>query len=90
MPHISYPVSLLCQTVLHKPVRFLQQKALGSASIAQAHAAILKSGESVVVKVQREGIHEVKDVLLPAWLERPVQENLSVIQPTHLISHECS
>ena len=42
------------------------EKALGSASIAQAHAAILKSGESVVVKVQREGIHEVmsRDIIL--------------------------
>lgn len=32
--------------------------ALGSASIAQAHRATLPGGESVVVKVQREGIHE--------------------------------
>ena len=42
------------------------EKALGSASIAQAHAAILKSGERVVVKVQREGIHEVmsRDIIL--------------------------
>ena len=32
---------------------------LGSASIAQAHAAVLQSGERVVVKVQREGIHDV-------------------------------
>ena len=42
------------------------EKALGSASIAQAHAAILKSGERVVVKVQREGIHELmsRDIIL--------------------------
>ena len=42
------------------------EKALGSASIAQAHAAVHKSGESVVVKVQREGIHEVmsRDIIL--------------------------
>ena len=40
--------------------------ALGSASIAQAHAAVLCTGESVVVKVQREGIHDVmsRDILL--------------------------
>ncbi len=31
---------------------------LGSASIAQAHKATLATGERVVVKVQREGIHE--------------------------------
>lgn len=31
---------------------------LGSASIAQAHKAVLPTGEHVVVKVQREGIHD--------------------------------
>ncbi len=42
------------------------EHALGSASIAQAHAAVLITGESVVVKVQREGIHDVmsRDILL--------------------------
>lgn len=42
------------------------ETALGSASIAQAHAAVLASGESVVVKVQREGIHDVmsRDIML--------------------------
>ena len=42
------------------------QQALGSASIAQAHAATLQTGEKVVVKVQRQGIHEVmsRDILL--------------------------
>ena len=41
-------------------------QALGSASIAQAHAAVLKSGENVVVKVQREGIHDImsRDIML--------------------------
>ena len=34
---------------------------LGSASIAQAHRATLKSGESVVVKVQRPGIYETME-----------------------------
>ena len=42
------------------------EQALGSASIAQAHAAVLCTGESVVVKVQREGIHDVmsRDIML--------------------------
>ena len=42
------------------------QKALGSASIAQVHAAELISGEKVVVKVQRKGIHETmnRDIIL--------------------------
>ena len=42
------------------------EHALGSASIAQAPEAVLKSGERVVVKVQREGIHDVmnRDITL--------------------------
>ena len=43
-----------------------EQNALGSASIAQVHAAELVSGEKVVVKVQRQGIHETmnRDIVL--------------------------
>jgi len=42
------------------------RQALGSASIAQVHAATLNSGERVVVKVQRKGIHDVmnRDITL--------------------------
>jgi len=34
------------------------EESVGSASIAQVHPAVLKSGESVVVKIQRQGIYE--------------------------------
>ncbi len=37
----------------------IDSKPLGSASIAQVHKAILKNGEEVVIKVQRQGIAEV-------------------------------
>ena len=36
---------------------FIDEEALGSASIAQVHRAVLASGEKVVVKVQRPGIY---------------------------------
>ena len=35
----------------------IEEKPLGSASIAQVHRAVLKSGEQVVIKVQRKGIY---------------------------------
>lgn len=36
----------------------IEEVPLGSASIAQVHRAVLKSGEHVVIKVQRTGIYE--------------------------------
>jgi ubiquinone biosynthesis protein len=44
----------------------IDEEALGSASIAQVHRAILINGERVVIKVQRPGIYDVmsKDIVL--------------------------
>ena len=44
----------------------IEETPLGSASIAQVHRATLKSGEAVVVKVQRKGIHKMmaRDIAL--------------------------
>ena len=46
--------------------RSMDEEALGSASIAQVHRAVLLDGEKVVVKVQRPGVHDVmsKDIVL--------------------------
>ena len=35
----------------------IEEKPLGSASIAQVHRAVMKTGEQVVIKVQRKGIY---------------------------------
>lgn len=37
---------------------FIEEKPLGSASIAQVHRALLKNGEQVVIKVQRKNIYQ--------------------------------
>jgi ubiquinone biosynthesis protein len=43
---------------LQQKFAFIEQQPVGSASMAQVHRATLKSGEKVVVKVQRPGIVE--------------------------------
>ena len=44
----------------------IDEEALGSASIAQVHRAVLTDGEKVVIKVQRPGIYDImsKDIVL--------------------------
>ncbi|AFA49065.1 ABC1 kinase family protein [Acetobacterium woodii] len=54
----SFPATDVFKAITHKP--------LGSASIAQVHAAELLDGSKVVIKVQRPGIYQVmaQDVVL--------------------------
>lgn len=40
---------------------FIKEQPLGSASVAQVHAARLLDGRDVVVKVQRQGIHQIME-----------------------------
>ena len=42
-----------------KVLSSIEETPIGSASIAQVHRAVLKSGEEVVVKIQRKGIYEM-------------------------------
>ncbi len=55
---------------LHAVFRSFDPAPLAAASIAQVHRAQLRSGEEVVVKVQRPGIDELvrKDLKVLAWL----------------------
>lgn len=63
-------VKTVLEDALRRPLQdvfsHISEEAIGSASIAQVHAAELPSGEKVVVKVQREGIHEImnRDIIL--------------------------
>ena len=59
-------------TELNEVFTEFEEEPIGSASIAQVHKAKLKTGETVVVKVQRQGIYETmsRDI---AFLHRAVK-----------------
>lgn len=55
---------------LHKVFRTFDPTPLAAASIAQVHTAVLRTGEEVVVKVQRPGIDSLirRDLKVLSWL----------------------
>jgi ubiquinone biosynthesis protein len=57
----------------------LDERPLGSASIAQAHRARLVDGRAVVVKVQRPGLEQVvtRDLTIVRWLARTAERRTS-------------
>ncbi len=66
VPSFSYlQIKKIVEEDLNKPLNKVfssfDKKPLASASIAQVHRAVLKSGKKVVVKVQRPNIREVID-----------------------------
>lgn len=62
-PMEFWEVEEVLEGAYHCPWReifsYIEEKPLGSASIAQVHRAVLKNGDSVVVKVQRKGIYDI-------------------------------
>lgn len=71
--------SALGHSIDHLFAQFDQQP-LASASIAQVHAAILKNGEEVVVKVLRPGIQKTihRDIALMKWLARLCERTIKL------------
>lgn len=64
-----------CKSKMDDMFRSFTEKPLGSASIAQVHAAVLHDGRQVVVKIQRPGIYEIMewDIVLLKRLARFVK-----------------
>ncbi len=88
-----------CSDTLENLFEYIDEKPVGSASIAQVHTAILKnSGKKVVIKVQRPGIKEVmaQDISLIRKAVKmlkiiPVSDNINisdVIEEMWVISQE--
>jgi ubiquinone biosynthesis protein len=83
-PFDNETFKLIVEQSLGKPIDELfinyQDAPLASASIAQVHAAELKSGEKVVIKVVRPGIEDVIDrdtrllQLIARWAEKYIKE----------------
>jgi ubiquinone biosynthesis protein len=60
---------------LEEVVAELDPEPLGSASIAQAHRAVLRDGREVVLKLQRPGLEELveRDLAIAGWLARTAE-----------------
>ena len=65
----------------------LDSKPFASASVAQVHKAILKSGEEVVVKILRPGIKEVvrADIKMLKWVANQIESRTDVGKRLHLL-----
>jgi ubiquinone biosynthesis protein len=76
--------SAIAKAILHEELgnkineifKHIDEQPLASASIAQVHAAELKSGEQVVIKIIRPGIEKVvnRDLALMAFVARKIEQ----------------
>lgn len=93
-PFHSPTIHQLVESALDVPVQSvfarLETAPLASASVAQVHAATLRSGEEVVVKVVRPNIEDTirADISLLKWLARLVEGNIAIgrrLRPVEVI-----
>lgn len=93
-PFTFEEVSTILESEFKKPVselfRSIEAKPLASASIAQVHQAVLLTGESVAVKVQRPGIEEIiradVEILRDIAALMMRSEELSSLRPKELVA----
>jgi ubiquinone biosynthesis protein len=96
LPVVRYERYLeLLEEDLKRPVAemfaWVDEKPLGSASLAQIHRARLHSGEEVVLKLLKPGIRKTvqRDLILLRFLGRVLENFLSRFQPKRLIEEFC-
>jgi ubiquinone biosynthesis protein len=81
-PFASADFMVLVEAALGQPLSQLfaevETAPLASASIAQVHAAVLKTGEAVVIKAVRPGIEHTirKDITLMRWLAARLEQGM--------------
>ncbi len=77
---------------LERNFAFVEEAPIGSASLAQAHYAITRGGERVVLKVMKPGMRELigRDLVLLGLLGRLLQLVLPRYQPRQIIAEFCA
>ena len=75
----------------HKIFKSIGEKPLGSASIAQAHKAVLRSGEEVVIKLLKPGTREiiVTDSKIIKSLGGLLEHFVPQLQPKNMMTEFC-
>lgn len=97
LPEVSFPVIRnIIETDLKAPLETLftsvNQKPIGSASIAQTHRAVTLEGQEVVLKIIKPGIRDsiLSDIILLRWLGGILQKLIPQYQPKYTIEEFCN
>jgi ubiquinone biosynthesis protein len=97
LPEVPFPaIRNIIETDLRGRLEDLflsvDEKPIGSASIAQTHLATLPDGNQVVLKIIKPGIREsiLSDIILLRWLGGLLQKVIPQYQPKNTIEEFCS